>query len=246
MVGLEEEAGKIAVQQEGQQSLATLIGETQSTAERHKTEGLELRSKLDLLAGAQQGVVGAVCPLCKAPLDEDGCANLAATYDAEIKDKRRLYGQTQSQLKKLESKRAELEQELPRRQESLDRAKRDGEIKLRELERGIEESQQAQRDRDQGQTQLAAAVASLASGDFAAQEHSRLQELEREINALGYDEDARRQSYAEMGDLQPFEERQRQLDHAVSILPQEEESLSQNDRDAPASPGGTRKLTATA
>ena len=227
--GLEEEAGKIAGQQQDQQTLSTLIGETQSTAERYKTEGLELRSKLELLAGAGRGVAEAVCPLCKAPMDEDGCANLAATYDAEIKEKRRLYGQTQSQLKKLDSQRAKLEGELPRRQESLDRAKREGEIKLRELERGIEESRQAQRDRDQAQTQLAAAVASLASGDFAAQDHSRLQELEREIDALGYGEDARRQSYDEMGNLQPFEERQRQLDHAVSILPQEEESLSQNE-----------------
>ena len=227
--GLEEETGKIAVQQQDQQTLSTLIGENQSTAERYKTEGLEIRSKLELLAGAEREVAGAVCPLCKAPLDEDGCANLADTYDAEIKEKRRLYGQTQSQLKKLESQRAELERELPRRQESLDRANREGEMKLRELERGIEESRQAQRDRDQVQTQLAAAVASLASGDFAAQEHSRLQELERETDALGYDEDARRQSYEDMGELQPFEDRQRQLDHAFSILRQEEESLCQNE-----------------
>ena len=229
LAGLAEEAGKIAEQQQDQQTLSTLIGENQSTAERYKTEGQELRSKLELLAGADREVAGAVCPLCKAPLDEDGCANLAATYDDEIKEKRRLYRQTQSQLKKLESQREELERELPRRQESLDRAKREGEIKLRELERGIDESRQAQRDRDQAQTQMAAAVSSLASGDFAAQEHSRLQELEGEMNALGYDEEARRQSYDEMGKLQSFEERGRRLDHAVSILPQEEESLSQNE-----------------
>ena len=227
--GLEGDAGRIAGKQHDRQTLSTLIGESQGTGERFKTEGLELRSKLELLDGAGRGIAGAVCPLCKAPLDEDGCANLAATYAAEIKEKRRLYGQTQSQLKKLESQRAELEGELPRRQESLDRAKREGEIKLRELERGIEESRRAQRDRDQAQTQLSDAVSSLASGDFAAQEHSRLQELEREMDALGYDDDARRQSYHEMGDLQPFEERRRQLDHAVSILPQEEASLSQNE-----------------
>jgi len=91
--GLEEEAGKIAGQQQDQQTLSTQIGETQSTAERYKTEGLELKSKLELLAGADRRVAGAVCPLCKAPLDQDGCANLAETYDAEIKEKRRLYGQ---------------------------------------------------------------------------------------------------------------------------------------------------------
>ena len=227
--GLKEEADKIAGQQKDQQSLSTLIGETQSTSERYKTEGLELKSKLELLAGAGQGVAGAVCPLCKAPLDQDGCANLATTYDAEIKDKRRLYGQSQNQLKKLETQRAELERELPRRQESLERSKREGEIKLRDLERGIEESRQAHRDMDQAQTQLAAAVAGLASGDFAAQEHSRLQELEQQIQALGYEEDVRRQSYDEMEKLRPFEESRRQLDHAVSILPQEEASLSQNE-----------------
>ena len=229
LVGLEDEAVKIAAQQKDQQSLSTLIGETQSTAERYKTEGLELRSKLALLAGADQAVDGAVCPLCSAPLDQDGCANLADTYEAEIKDKRRLYVQTQSQLKKLESRSADLAQELPRRQESLDRSKREGEIKLRDLERGIEESRQAQRDREQGQTQLAAAVASLASGDFAAQEHARLKVLDTSLQLLEYDEDARRQSYEEMGKLQPFEDRRRQLDHAAAMLPQEEGSLSLNE-----------------
>ena len=226
---LKSEAGEIAGQQQAQQTLSTLIGETQGTSERYKTEGLELRSKLELLAGARRGDTDAVCPLCKAPLDQDGCANLAGTYEAEIKEKRRLYAQTQTQLIKLETQRAEMELELPRRQESLDRAKREWEMRLRELERGIEESRQAQRDRDQAQTQLSAAVASLASGEFAAQEHSRLQELEREIVALGFEEDARRQSYDEMGGLQPFEERRRRLDQAVSILPQEEESLAQNE-----------------
>ena len=227
--GLELEAGKIAAQQKDQQTLATLIGETQSTAERYKTEGLELRSKLELLSGAGQGDAGEVCPLCKAPLDEDGCANLAGAYDTEIKEKRRLYGQTQSQLKKLESQSEELGRELPKRQESLDRAKREGEIKLLELERGIEESRQAQRDRDETQTQLAANLASLASGDFAAQEHSQLEELKREMDALGYDEDARQKSYDEMRELQLFEEQQRRLEHAVSILPQEEKSLAQSE-----------------
>jgi len=229
LVGLEGEAVKIAGQQKDQQTLSTLIGETQSTAERYKTEGLELRSKLALLAGADQADDGAVCPLCNAPLDQDGCANLAETYEAEIKEKRRLYVQTQSQLKKLEFRRADLAQELPRRQESLDRAKREGEIKLRDLERGIEESRQAQRDRVQAQTQLAAAVASLASGDFAAQEHARLKVLDTSLQLLEYDEDARRQSYEEMGKLQPFEDRRRQLDHAAAMLPQEEGSLSQNE-----------------
>ena len=224
--GLEVEAKQIRTQQDRRQSLATSIGETQSTAERFKAEGLELRAKVDLLAGTDPHAGGTVCPLCQAPLDEDGCASLAANYDAEINEKRRLYVQTQGQLQELETERTDLERDLPRREESLAQAQRDEEVKLRELELGIEESRQAQKDLDQANTQLATAMESLTSGDFAAEEQSRLGELEQQIGALGYDSDARGQSYVEFQELQPLAERQRQLSHALATLPEEEESLA--------------------
>jgi exonuclease SbcC len=67
----------------------------------------------------------------------------------------------------------------------------------------------------------------LASGDFAAAQHAQVEELERRIEAVGYDEKSRRESYSKMQQLQPFEEQRRHLSDAEARLPQEEESLSQ-------------------
>jgi exonuclease SbcC len=74
---------------------------------------------------------------------------------------------------------------------------------------------------------MTTAAASLESGEFAAAENLRLQELAREIAALGYDEAARQRYYAETRHLQSFEGQQLQLSQAREHLPEEEESLAQ-------------------
>jgi exonuclease SbcC len=67
----------------------------------------------------------------------------------------------------------------------------------------------------------------LESGDFAALERKQIQELERRIKELDYHEDARQKCYAEMRELQVFEEKQFQLAQATARLPEEEEALAQ-------------------
>jgi exonuclease SbcC len=228
LAGLEEEERGIAEQRQLHQSLATRIGETQAAAERYKVEGQELRAKLDLLNPPEaDDHREAVCPLCNTPLGEDGCGRLAKTFQTEIDDKRELYRQNAAQLRSLEAQRSALERELPRREQALARTQRDSEVKVKELELGIEDSQRAQRELEQAKAQLASALASLASGDFAADQCAQLKDLERRIEAVGYDEKARRESYSRMQQLQPFEERRRQLSDAEARLPQEEKSLSQ-------------------
>ena len=77
------------------------------------------------------------------------------------------------------------------------------------------------------QPRLASALASLESGEFAAEENKTLQELDLQIKSLGYAEEARQQSYAQMRELQGFEERQVRLSQAQARLPEEEEALAQ-------------------
>jgi hypothetical protein len=130
-------------------------------------------------------------------------------------------------LKQLEAERAGMERDLSRRELAVGQARREAEARLIELERGVKEARAAQEELQQAQTQLSAASASLASGDFAAAERDQLLTLHKEIEALGYDEEARRQAYSQEQELRPFAEKLRRLSDAEASLPREEESASQ-------------------
>ena len=222
---LEQEDRAIAAQRENQRTLSTRIGEAKSVAERYRTEGQELRAKLELLQRTDSRE--AVCPLCQTPLGEDGCGRLAETYDVEIAEKRHLYRLNAAQLQQLETEQAGLEQALTKRETALVQSRRQTELKLNEVERGIKEAQLAQKELEQGQAQLTTMVASLASQDFAGAEQTKLLQLDKEIEALGYDDVARTDAYALTQELQPFLEKFRQLSDAEVNLPREEESAAQ-------------------
>ena len=216
---------ELASQREQQQELANRIGEAQTTAEIYKTEGEELGKKLALLDNPAGGQ--AVCPLCGTPLAQDACQGLADTYQREIQEKRGLYRQNQSILKTLQTEKSDLDQSLPQKEQALASSQREVEVALSNVERQILESRQAQRELEETRPRLASAMALLESGDFAAEENTALLELERDIKNLGYDEAARQQSYAQMRELQDFEQQQIHLSQARARLPEEEEALAQ-------------------
>lgn len=222
---LSQQEQMITQQRSQQQSLATRIGEFQSLSERHRVEGLEIRQKLTLLEDS--GNEAAACPLCNTSLGIDGCQRLSDTYHADIEVKRNLYRENQAELKHLEDAQSALAESLPKQEQALAKSQRDAQVKLRDLERQVEESRQAQQELQRLEPELTGASASLASGEFAAAENARLLELTREIQALGYDEAARQKFYAETRELQTFEGQQLQLSQAQERLPEEEEALAQ-------------------
>ncbi|MDP7085237.1 MAG: SMC family ATPase, partial [Dehalococcoidia bacterium] len=193
---LEVEEQALRTRRDDQQTLATRAGEAQSVAERYEAEGRELRAKLELLQ--RTGHQDAMCPLCQSPLGEDGCGRLSETYRVDIEAKRDLYRQNASKLRELEAERAALERDLPGREQALAQAQREAGVKINDLERAIQESRAAREELDQAKTQLSTTSASLASGDFAADEQGRLAALDLRINTLGYDEAARRQTYTQI------------------------------------------------
>ena len=68
---------------------------------------------------------------------------------------------------------------------------------------------EAQKDLEQSEAQLGSILTSLSSGDFAADEQAQLQKLESKVEALGYDEETRRQAYSQVQEWQPFAEKVR-------------------------------------
>ena len=225
---LEQEERVIVIQREDHRTLSTRIGEAKSVAERYKVEGQELRTKLELLQRTDNRE--AVCPLCQTPLGEDGCGRLAGTYEVEITEKRRLYRLNAAQLQQLETEQAGLGQALTKRETALVQSRRQMELKLNELERGIRDSQLAGKELEQGQAKFTTMLASLASQDFAGPELTKLTQLDRKIEALDYDDAARTDAYSQVQELQPFQEKFRQLAEAEINLPREEESAAQTQR----------------
>ncbi len=224
--GLEKEKTTVAAGQDRVNKLSTAIGEAQSAAERYRVEGLELRSKLELLEHSSHGDAGAVCPLCQSPLGRDGCGRLAETYQKDITDKRNLYRKNQASLQGLETEKADLEKETDQRQQAVAKAQREGDARLERLELLIRESREAQAELAQVKAQLEAAHLSLQSKEYAREEYSNLKTVQSEIKSLDYSEEERQRCYAEARSLQPFEQQLAGLGQALENLPVEEESLA--------------------
>ena len=222
--GLDQEKVQVEGLRDRMTETSTAIGEAQGTAERYLVEGKELAAKLEFLE--KSGGSEAVCPLCQTSLGHDGCTALSHTYTTDIQDKRNLYRQNQQRLKQLETEKSDVEQEWGQRDQALATGLREGQAKLQDIESRIQESHEAQQMLDEERKRVQAAQSSLASGDFAGAEQSELKAIVDQIVALGYDEEARQQSYAEIRKLAQFEERHSQLAQAEANLPPEQESLA--------------------
>ncbi len=220
---LKAEETEIMAERQRLSAVSTAIGEANSAAERYKTEGLELRSKLELLDRSNGH--DPLCPLCQTPLGDDGCLRLAKSYRFEIEDKRDLFRQNQARLESLQTKQTNMESGLARREDTLAKATRTSQAGLSSLELRIQESRQAQQDLATAQTDLSRVTDSLASGSYAGQEYEDLRDVDQKINALAYDEQARQQSYGEIQELQHFLDLNRQLGYAEDNLPLETAAL---------------------
>ena len=224
---LEGEEVAVAAERQQLRAISTAIGEAQSTAERYKTEGLELRSKLELLD--RSDTRDALCPLCQTPLGDDGCLRLEKTYWADIEEKRDLFRQNQSRLQALQSKQATMETVLAQREGTLTSTMKESQARLPALQLRIQESLQAQQELSAAGSELARVTDSLASGAFAAQEYAELQAVDQKVASLAYDEQARQQTYVEFQGLQPSLDRSRRLAHAEDALPLEAAALERTN-----------------
>jgi exonuclease SbcC len=203
--------------------LAAQTGQLEAGTARLKTEGQELRAKLEMIRSSHQE---ARCPLCDTELGSEGCTRLSHGYTLQIEEKRRLYQENEGRLKASKKERAVLEAELPRRDAGLRKAQREAQEAVALLENQLRESQEAARQLEAAGRQLAGERERLKEGLFAPEERRQLAQLDGEIGALGYDRPAHDQLYKEMQGLVRFQELRRRLQEAASSLPREQESLA--------------------
>ena len=223
---LAREDQDIADKRQYLQDLAARIGQFEASAQQLKTEGQELRSKLNLVQNSHQG---ARCPLCDTELGYEGFQHLSDSYNSEIEEKLHLHRENDVALKVAEKERLSLDKELPQQEASLRSSRRDGERNVAVLESRLEDSRRASEELEQAGDELARGKRSLEHGLLATEEQKQLAELETEIGALGYDLETHQRLYNEMQGLQSFEESHRRLEDAEAHLPLEQESLSRTE-----------------
>ena len=203
------------------------IALAQGAMEQCVSEGKELRARQIDMQSA-----GALCPLCRTPLTEDACGNIADWYESEIAAKLRQHGEIKEGLSSLTERLAELSGDTDRRRTTLARQQRQT-----QQERGRLEQERRQSD-DAGQRlaalrpRLAGLQAALAAGDFAATERVALREIDDAIAALTYDEAGREEAYRLTQSLLHWETERRDLDAALARLPGDAAELGQNEERA--------------
>ena len=219
---LEKEESDIADRRQHHQEQVALLGQLEANAQRLKTEGQELRSKLDLVDHSHKG---AYCPLCGTELGPQGGQRLIDSYSLQREEKLRLYHENEKDLKAAEREKLRLGNELSSLEATLHRSQLEAQSSVAVLERELDESQKAGDVLEHCGQELAEARHRLEKGRFSKEEQQELVELEGQIGALGYDQEAHRRLYDELQELQPCADRHRRLEDAIVNLPSEQESL---------------------
>ena len=220
------------------QALAQAIGEAQTTSARYQAEGEQLNEKLHLLNGsdttsttnaANAANAGAVCPLCLSPLSEDGYQTLSAAYQEEIQEKRNLFRSNRARLNDLEGQKTDLEENILAREGELGRAGDTVRNRLARLDSQIETASLADAELKQCRDQLKALTNLLQSGSFAGEAKVQLADVQSRLNSLGYDEEAFRQTFQVVRELEPFAQLKVRLRQATDQLAADKAALQQGN-----------------
>ena len=225
--GLIAEQGVIDAQTAAAAELQGSIAVAQGELERCVVEGKELRARQ-----VEMSAAGALCPLCRTPLTEDACGNIADWYESEIAAKLRQHGEIKEGLIGLTQRLEELSGDTDRRRNALAWRQRQTQQDRGRLEQERRQSDDAGEQLAALRPRLAGLQAALAAGDFAAAERAALGEIDDAIAALAYDDASREEAYRLTQSLLHWEGDRRDLDAALARLPNDEAELGQNEERA--------------
>ena len=226
LAGISDTAANLAEKRRAAQRLATGIGEAQTLASRYQSEGEQIKEKLRFLG--QTDLHTALCPLCQSPLSEDGHRRLAQSYQAEIEEKRNLYRGNRNNLRALETQKAELEGELAKREREHNAAANKLQVEIGRSESQLEAARLAAIEMKDAQLRLDGLDAALNNRSYSPEAQVRLKAIDRELQALGFDDESYSQALQQMRKLEPFRQLQDRLEAARKQLPVEEQAQAQN------------------
>ena len=191
---------------------------------RLKAEGRQLADKLKLLDATHQD---ARCPLCDTSLGEEGCHRLAASYDAEIQQKRQDYAQNQHTLKDLRAREKRQTNQLREEQKTLQRRMQQTLRQSTILERQLEDSRRAQEQAAKVRSELERLENTIHHDQFVPDQQADLKTHQAALQSLNYSPQRHDELSQRLQELQKFQLLSQQLSAASQLLPEEQKALTQ-------------------
>jgi exonuclease SbcC len=225
---------EIAALQESEAEREAL--QTQRTALKEEAAGLTATNKglhaemdtLDIQARQLKEAQTPTCPLCKQPLDDAYRDALMADLESEGREKAEGWRINRERLDAI----ADEDRALAERLEKLTRDLRrlpPLQKHLAELESLLERSHQAAGELEPLRVRQVEIGDWLDQENYAHEARSELAEVNAQLDALTYDGDEHETVQAALAELQAFEERWRELEHAQEEIPHLQEAVARRE-----------------
>lgn len=222
LAALEGQGQDAQQQRQKRDETVRLIERLEADNVRLRLEMEELRGRYDMLVEGE-----ANCPVCGTLLGADGLEHLKKERASQGKEMRGKYLENQQQVTTLTPERTKLDAAVAEAEQMLAQKQRDLAARQGALGREAEDGKAAATELADLSPKLAALVAHLEVGEFAADERRVLQDVKVQQTALGYDADVHQGARAAVRTLESFTELARGLGEAAGRLPQEEAALTE-------------------
>ena len=186
-----------------------------------KDEMEETRRKFEMLTEDE-----AQCPLCKQPLGPDGRDHLADEYETTGRSAKERFRANETEVGDLGLRKFEDTTSISNLENELNSGRRELQASQAQLELDIREARRAAAELDPANDVLLALTKQIAEDEFSIEERARLDELQEELAAIGYDAEEHRRVEDEARALAEFDALHRALDEARRGLPEEQEELA--------------------
>lgn len=210
------EAQQVAIQQY-REEVATLTAQN----EQLRAEMDSLNEKIELLGGTAE----ASCPLCGQSLSPADRDHLLEDFTAEGKSQGNAYRANQTAIRERTTQIETLEAEIKAANAEL-LAQAGLQRQAAAAEQRLGDARQAQEQLQELSDSLENLTRRLNEGDYAPEEQQQLAEVQNQLEALGYDPQAREQSLREQETLAHFEGEKLRLDAALAGIDDERTGLA--------------------
>ncbi len=199
---------------EEKKMLSEEIGALKTRNEALRREMDDIKDRLTLIESAD----GAVCPFCRQPLDERHRDQLANEYRAEGRARGDTFRANKTRLEAIATTLTAYAETLAEIEADLNQF---DVLKARQgaLRERIEAVEKATQRRDAARTALEEVQRMLDEGDFSPELRAQIDQLQEEIDGLGYDKDIHSEAREALTTLRAFETQKRELEMAIEALP---------------------------
>jgi len=188
-----------------------------------------LGEKLDLLSPGD-----ACCPLCEAELSAEGRDRIIARYEAERGGKEEAHRENRGQIGHIGEEHRSVEGEVARLDGRIKSERAAGEARVATLESKIAEAEHAEVELAGAKGRVGNIEERLAKADFALDQQKELEQVQSQLEELGYDAERHQQVRRRLTEVEVHEALQRKLEEAERSIGREREGLAEAEQAAAA------------